>query len=183
MNYKRIFKLKKELKKINEELKALSQLPEKELNWSESKKYLKKELKEEFPSIRFYFRKDRNTLFLSYIDGNIPEAEVIRFVKIFEGKAFDGMNDSTTYFNTKLAFGYIIVSREVTDKKLEQIFNDYVYLRTLNNVNFDLTFEEFMSLKTRPSQEFIEFYDIINKRGNGPYDFLTKVEEKKIVLY
>lgn len=140
------------------------------LNWSNSKKVLKKELESNFPGVKFSLRKHNyDTLDIDYVDTNINAQKVRDLTMKFEGKTFDGMIDLESYVNTGLAFGYIFINREITDKKYEEVYNN-----TLKNWSFDgcklsMNYQEFIKLS------FTGEYENLKSWGHDPYNMLYRI--------
>lgn len=62
---------------------------------AETSRYIRKILKKAFPSVKFYVR-SKSCITICWIDG--PNLEQIKkLIRPFEGKSFDGMDDSTHY--------------------------------------------------------------------------------------
>lgn len=152
------------------ETKVNNDLPKTQLDWSESKKFLKDKLSQKFPDIKFSFNKSGyDTLYISYTDGNVAENEVVEFVRKYKGKSFDGIDDSTSYINNNLAFGYIMPNRTITEDKYKKIYNDYVKNREISGVKFDMDYEEFTKLGYFNNDKYK------NINGNDPMNMLFRL--------
>lgn len=140
-------------------------------NWNESKKILKIELKKEFPEIKFSMRKSNyNTLRISYIDSDTTEQEVRNFVLKFEGKSFDGMIDLESYIDTGLAFGYIFIEREITQKKYEEIYIENIYDKSFDGVLLDMCYNEFLELNFYSNE-----YENLKNWGHNPQNMIYRI--------
>jgi len=61
-------------------------------NVNETKKLMLQALREAFPGVRFYVKKDGNSLRVRWVDGPSKE-QVNRIAQVFAGETFDGMTD------------------------------------------------------------------------------------------
>lgn len=98
------------------------------LSPSDSSKLLKAELRKAFPGTKFSVRLSRGTAYgsahVSWEDG--PEASAVQLIADrYEGKAFNGMDDSTTYLTkvvdgpdgeqVESGLGYVMLHRSVSE--------------------------------------------------------------------
>lgn len=116
-------------------------------NWNESKKELKAALQKEFPGIKFSLRKRYyDTLDIEFTDTETTQMAVQDFTRSYNGKSFDGMTDSEDYHNTGLAFGYIFVTRQISDTKKREVFQKEISGKTFNGVEMPTDYNEFMEM-------------------------------------
>ena len=116
-------------------------------NWNESKKALKTELKKKFPEVKFSLTKSNyDTLRIKFTDSIYTLTDVQTFVRKFEGKDFDGMQDLESYVDTGLAFGYIFVEWERTEDFNKNIYDTKIKNKNFGGFDFNMEYADFLKL-------------------------------------